>query len=135
MNFKLPLYLIIFVCIFLNNITPTLADHSEIREKQLEEALIQQLHSVIVASLKGIYKTEYATFGCEKISSINERITVKSKDKGSIRADAIHGAKYFEITIGLCNVGIKKDNVVLYLKNDSPTAGYYLVSYKIAPKY
>ncbi|GLI05163.1 hypothetical protein YDYSG_11930 [Paenibacillus tyrfis] len=131
MNFKTRYCYLSLICMLLINITtPTLAAHSEIREKNLEEALLQQLHSVIVASLKDIYMTEYATFNCERISNINEKVTVKSKDKGSIRADALHGAKYFEITVSLCNVGVKKDNVELYLKNDTPTAEFYLVGYK-----
>ncbi|GMX63972.1 hypothetical protein Elgi_33400 [Paenibacillus elgii] len=135
MNFKTRYCYLSLICMLLIHITtPTLAAHSEIREKNLERALLQQLHSVIVASLKDIYMTEYATFNCERISNINEKVTVKSKDKGSIRADALHGAKYFEITVSLCNVGVKKDNVELYLKNDTPTAEFYLVGYIITPK-
>ncbi|WP_282940525.1 hypothetical protein [Paenibacillus sp. RC67] len=118
----------------LSSPTPTFATRPEAREKQLEEALLQQLHSVIVASLKTIYSTEFATYSCERISSINELITQKIKDEGSIRVDAIHGAKYFEISVSLCSVGVKKDDVELYLKNDSPTADYYMVGYRIAPK-
>ncbi|MEC0211073.1 hypothetical protein P4H70_19220 [Paenibacillus ehimensis] len=126
-------YLSLIGILLINIITPRVAAHSEIREKQLEEALLQQLHSVIISSLKDIYKTEDATFHCERISNINERVTVKRIDKGSIRADALHGAKYFEITVSLCNVGVKKDHVELYLKNDSPTAEFYLVGYNIIP--
>ncbi|MCM3273519.1 hypothetical protein [Paenibacillus elgii] len=135
MTFKTRYCYFSLICMLLINITtPTLAAHTETREKQLEEALLQQLHSVIVASLKDIYKTGYATFNCERITNINEKVTVKRKDNGTIRADALHGAKYFEITVSLCNVGVKKDNVELYLKNDTPTAKFYLVSYSITPK-
>ncbi|MFB0842647.1 hypothetical protein [Paenibacillus oleatilyticus] len=134
MNFKTRYCYISLMCMLLIHITtPTLAAHSEIREKTLEEALLQQLHTVIVTSLKEIYKTENVTFNCERISNINEKVTVKRKDKRSIRADALHGAKYFEITVSLCNVGVKQDNVELYLKNDTPTAEFYLVSYRLTP--
>jgi hypothetical protein len=124
----------ILLCVLLLNTSAAFAIQSEPRETQLEGALLQQLHPVIAASLKDIYKTQYATFRCERISSINERVTVKNQDKGSVRADAIHGAKYFEITVSLCDVGVNEDDVELHLKNDSSTALYYLVGYKITPK-
>lgn len=134
MNWKLPCCSsLILICLFLNT-GPTLATDSEPREDQLEGALLQQLHPVIAASIKDIYKTQYAAFDCERISSINERVTVKNEDEGTLHADAIHGAKYFEITVTLCRVGANEDYVELYLKNDSPNAEYYLDHYNIMPK-
>lgn len=103
--------------------------YSQPRENPIEEALLQQLHPVIVSSLRDIYKEEYTQFGCERIISINERITIKNKDKKAMPAEAIHGAKYFEITIAICRPNA--ENIELFLKNDTATAQYYLVGYKI----
>jgi hypothetical protein len=71
---------------------------------------------VIVASLEDTYKTKYIGFGCESITSINERVTVNSEKKGVIPVDAIHGGNYFEITVSLYRVGANEDNVELFLK-------------------
>lgn len=100
---------LVLIGIVLTNSTLTLASNTDIRERQLEEALLQQLHSSIVSALKSIYKTEYVMFGCKQISSINTLVTLKNQDKEIIRADAMHGGRYFELTISLCNVGSKGD--------------------------
>ncbi|MBY3621608.1 hypothetical protein HGO21_18935 [Acinetobacter sp. CUI P1] len=134
MKMKQSLYVLVLIGIVLTNSNLTLASNTGIREKQLEEALLQQLHSSIVSALKSIYKTEYVMFGCKQISSINTLVTLKNQDKESIRTDAMHGGTYFELTISLCNVGSKEDYVELYFKNDTPGANYYLVDYKITPK-
>ncbi|SEB86282.1 hypothetical protein SAMN05443246_2164 [Paenibacillus sp. GP183] len=102
---------------------------AEPREILIENALLQQLHSVIVSSLKDIYKEKYPQFGCSRITLINERVTVKRKDKKASPVDAMHGATFFEITVVICRPN--KDNVELILKNDTATAQYYLLSYKI----
>lgn len=134
MNFKRSLCILVLVGIMLSNSTVVFASYTGSREKQLEEALLQQLHSSIVSALESIYKTEYVTFGCKQISTINTLVTLRNKDKESIRADAMHGGTYFELTISLCNVGLNEDNVELYFKNDTAGANYYLIDYKITPK-
>lgn len=92
--------LLILLCILITN--PKSLVYSEPRESQLEEALLQQLHPIIVSSLNNIYKEKYSQFSCERILSINERVTMKNSYNKARPVDAIHGAKYFEITIGLC---------------------------------
>ena len=138
LKIKQSLCILVLIGIVLANSTLTSASNAGIseREKQLEEALLQQLHSSIVSALKSIYKTEYIMIGCKQISSINSLVTLKNKDKESksISADAMHGGKYFELTISLCDVGPEEDYVELYFKNDSAGANYYLVHYKITPK-
>lgn len=134
MKMKQSLCILVLIGIVLTNSTLTLASNTGVREKQLEEALLQQLHASIVSALKSIYKTEYVMIGCKQISSINTLVTLKNKDKESIRADATHGGTYFELTISLCNVGPKGDYVELYFKNDTAGASYYLVDYKITSK-
>ena len=123
----------LLVCAFLYT-SHTSAAPPEPREIQLEKALLQQLHPVIVASIKDIYKVQYATFNCEGITAINERVTIKDRNKDAIRADAIHGAMYFEITVSLCRVGAHEDDVELYLKNDTPTGEFVLDGYRIVPR-
>lgn len=76
---KVVINLIVLVCILITS-TETKV-HSEPRENQIEEALLQQLHPVIVSSLRDIYNEEYSQYGCERIISINERITIENKDK------------------------------------------------------
>lgn len=134
MNFKRSLCILVLVGIMLSNSTVAFASYTGSREKQLEEALLQQLHSSIVSALKSIYKTEYVTFGGKQISTINTLVTLRNKDKESMRADVMHGGTYFELTVSLCNVGLNEDNVELYFKNDTAGANYYLVDYKITPK-
>jgi hypothetical protein len=88
---------------------------------------LQQLHPVIMSSLMDIYKETYSQFSCERILTINERVTIKNKHSKARPVDAIHGEKYFEITIGLCRPN--GEYLELYLKNDTVTAQYYLVDY------
>lgn len=126
---KVAINFIILCCILIAS-TETKV-YSEPRENQIEEALLQQLHPVIVSSLREIYNEEYSQYGCERIISINERITMKYKDNKARPVDAIHGAKYFEITIVICRPNA--EDVELILKNDTVTAQYYLVGYKIVP--
>jgi hypothetical protein len=102
---------------------------AEPRDIIIQNALLQQLHFVIVSSLKEIYKEKYPQYGCGRITQINERVTVKRKEKKASPVDAMHGATFFEITVVLCRPN--KDNVELILKNDTATAQYYLLSYKI----
>lgn len=134
MKIKQSISILVLICTALTSTTSTLASNIGIREKQLEAALLQQLHSPILSALKSIYKTKYVPYGCEHISSINDLVTLKNKEKDSIHADAIHGGLYFELTISLCDVGPREDHVELYFKNDTPGASYELVDYKITPK-
>lgn len=99
------------------------------REDLIEGALLQQLHPVIVSSLREIYNEKYSQFENERIISINERVTVKNKDINARAVDAIHGAKYFEITIMLSRPN--SEMVELILSNEKTPAHYYLVNYKI----
>ncbi|MEC0206796.1 hypothetical protein P4H39_29740 [Paenibacillus lautus] len=94
------------------------------REQQLEKAMLQQLYPVIRSSLQDIYKESYPAFGCERILSINERTTMKEDNQQASPVDAVHGASYFEITVGLCKGSGEK--IELRFKNDTPTAQYYL---------
>ncbi|SFM46803.1 hypothetical protein SAMN03159341_1364 [Paenibacillus sp. 1_12] len=103
--------------------------YSEPIENLIEASLLQQLHPVIMTALRNIYKEEYSQYGCERIISINERLTIKNTDHRARPVDAIHGAKYFEITIVVCRTDA--ENVELILKNDTATAQYYLSGYKI----
>ncbi|MCR8636572.1 hypothetical protein NV381_35905 [Paenibacillus sp. N5-1-1-5] len=97
------------------------------REKAIEEALLQELHTEIESSLNSIYSEKYSQFQCARIVSINERLTVSKQGTKSKPVDAIHGAKYFEINVGLLR---KNDEYVeLRLKNDTASAQYYLVNY------
>jgi hypothetical protein len=92
---------------------------------------LQQLHQVIQSSLKDIYQEAYSQYQCERIISINERVTLNKKDNKARPVDAIHGARYFEITMVICTPN--SENVELMVKNDTATAQYYLVGYKIIP--
>jgi hypothetical protein len=103
--------------------------YSEPRENVIEQALLQQLHPVIVSSLRELYKEEISQYGCARIVSINERITTKNKDNKARPFDLIHGAKFFEITIVICRPN--GENIELILKNDTVNTQYYLVGYKI----
>jgi hypothetical protein len=94
------------------------------REEQLEKAMLQQLYPVIRSSLQDILHETYPSFGCERILSINERTTVTEDDHHASPVDAMHGASYFEITVGLCKGSGEK--IELRFKNDTPTAQYYL---------
>lgn len=94
------------------------------REQQLEKAMLQQLYPVIRSSLQDIFHETYPSFGCERILSINERTTVTEDDHHASPVDAMHGASYFEITVGLCKGSGEK--IELRFKNDTPTAQYYL---------
>ncbi|MGE7825466.1 hypothetical protein [Paenibacillus sp. NPDC093718] len=96
----------------------------KIREQQLEKAMLQQLYPVIRSSLQDIYHETYPSFGCERILSINERTTMAEDDYHASPVDAMHGASYFEITVGLCKGSGEK--IELRFKNDTPTAQYYL---------
>jgi hypothetical protein len=121
-----------FLALFCILITSTESKvYSEPREIIIEEALLQQLHPVIVSSLRNIFKEKYSQYGCERIVSINERITTKNKDNKARPVDAIHGAKFFEITIVICRPN--GENVELILKNDTVNSQYYLVRYNIVP--
>lgn len=95
---------------------------------QIEDALLQQLHHTIESSLRNIYEEQYSQYQHERIISINERVTTTNKQQKVTAVDAIHGQKYFEITVGL--VRANGEYVELSLKNDTATAQYYLVSYK-----
>lgn len=55
----------------------------------------------------------------------------EKSEQRSINVDAMNSGKYFEITISLCRVGPKEDDVELYFKNDTAGANYDLVDYKI----
>ncbi|ANA80044.1 hypothetical protein C7121_07170 [Paenibacillus glucanolyticus] len=94
------------------------------RERQLENAMLQQLYPVIRSSLQEIYSEAYPSFGCERIISINERVTMAEDSQHASPVDAMHGATYFEITVGLCKGSGEK--IELRLKNDTPTAQYYV---------
>jgi hypothetical protein len=102
--------------------------YSEPRENVMEQALLQQLHQVIVFAHRDIYKEGTSQYISARIISINERTTIKNKDKIARPVDAVHGAKYFEIIIVICRPN--GENVELFLKNDTKTSQYYLVSYK-----
>lgn len=132
MNLKQCVILIILMSTFFRIPTLSFASNPDVREKQLEEALLQQLHSNITGALKSIYKTEYVMIGCTEISNIQQPEAMRDQsEKRSINVDAMNGGKYFELTISLCRVGPKEDNVELYFKNDTAGANYYLVDYKI----
>lgn len=94
------------------------------REQQLEKAMLQQLYPIIRSSLQDIYRETYPAFGCERIVSINERTTMAEDNQQARPVDAMHGASYFEITVGLCKESGEK--IELRFKNDTPTAQYYL---------
>lgn len=93
------------------------------REQQLEEAMLQQLYPVIRSSLQEIYHETYPSFACERILSINERTTMTEEEHAS-PVDAMHGGRYFEITVGLCKGSGEK--IELRFKNDTPTGQYVL---------
>ncbi len=126
---KVAINFLILCCILISSTEVKV--YSELREDQIEEALLQQLHPVIIASLRQIYNEEYSQYGCERIISINEQITMKYKDNKARPVDAIHGAKYYEITIVICRPNAEE--VELILKNDTVTAQYYLLRYRIVP--
>lgn len=133
MKIKQCVLLVILMSVLCSIPTLSLASNSEVREKQLEEALLQQLHSNITGALKRIYKTEYVMVGCTEISNIQQlEAMIDQSEKRSINVDAMSGGKYFELTIRLCSVGPKEDNVELYFRNDTAGANYYLVDYKIS---
>lgn len=102
--------------------------HAEPREELIEQALLQQLHPAVQASLQSIYHEKYSQYSCEHIVSINERVTASKKKAKAKPVDAIHGQKYFIITVGLLRTN--GEYVELYLKNDTAEARYYLLSYK-----
>ncbi|NOU94926.1 hypothetical protein GC093_17105 [Paenibacillus sp. LMG 31456] len=97
------------------------------RDRVLEEAFLQQLHPIIQSSLNSIYNEKYSQVRCTRVMSIHERITISKHGVETKPVDAIHGAKYFEIRVGLVR---KNDEYVeLRLKNDTASAQYYLVNY------
>lgn len=49
---------------------------------------------------------------------------MKEDNQQASPVDAVHGASYFEITVGLCKGSGEK--IELRFKNDTPTAQYYL---------
>jgi hypothetical protein len=126
---KFAINFLILFCILITSTESKV--YSEPKENVIEKALLQQLHPIIVSSLRDIYKEEISQYGCERIISINERITTKNKDNKARPVDAIHGAKFFEVTIVICRPN--GENVELILKNDTVKAQYYLVRYKITP--
>ncbi|BBI34119.1 hypothetical protein KCTCHS21_35180 [Cohnella abietis] len=89
---------------------------------------MQQLHPVILSSLRSIYNEKYSQFSCERILSINERVAIKNRNNKARPVGAIHGAKYFEITIGLCRPD--GESVELYIKNDTGSVQYHLAGFK-----
>jgi hypothetical protein len=123
---KLLHLMIIFIMLYA--LLCTESTYAAPRENQIEDALLQQLHYTIVSSLQNIYKEQISQYRNEHIISINERVTTTNKQKNTQPVDAIHGQKYFEITVGL--VRPNGEYVVLNLKNDTAAAQYYLVSYK-----
>lgn len=128
MRIQFTIHFLVLFCLLITGNQATA--YSQPREQLVEEALLQQLHPVIVSSLKEINKEAYSQYGCERIVSINERVTIKNKDNKAMPADAIHGANYFEITVTICRS--PSENVELILKNDSAMAQYYMAGYKIA---
>jgi hypothetical protein len=116
---KLLHLMIIFIMLYA--LLCTESTYAAPRENQIEDALLQQLHYTIVSSLQNIYKEQISQYR-------NERVTTTNKQKNTQPVDAIHGQKYFEITVGL--VRPNGEYVVLNLKNDTAAAQYYLVSYK-----
>ncbi|MDQ0896441.1 MULTISPECIES: hypothetical protein [unclassified Paenibacillus] len=102
--------------------------YAEPREESLEQALLQQLHPVVYSSLQSIYHEQYTQYKCIRIVSINERVTASRKRAKELPVDAIHGQKYFEITVGILRS--TGEYVELNLKNDTVSALYYLVNYK-----
>lgn len=134
MKCKPCVILVILMSVFLNAPILSFASNTDVREKLLEEALLEQLHTNIVGALKNIYKTEYVMFGCTKISTIRRLTAVNNKDEErskEVEVDAMNSGKYFEITINVCEVGPDEDDVELYFKNDTTGANYYLADYKI----
>ncbi|MDR6555054.1 hypothetical protein [Paenibacillus qinlingensis] len=102
--------------------------YAEPREEFLEEAFLQQLHPVVYSSLQSIYHEQHTQYKCIRIVSINERVTALRKRAKELPVDAIHGQKYFEITVGILRSN--SEYVELTLKNDTVSALYYLVNYK-----
>ncbi|MGO4106282.1 hypothetical protein [Paenibacillus sp. YAF4_2] len=103
--------------------------HTDPQLEVMEKALLQQLRPVIVKSLREIYKENVQQYNCEQVLSINERVTTtKNKDK-AIRVDAIHGAQYFEILVGLCRP--EGTRIEMLFKNDTADAQFYLINYRI----
>ncbi|KOP65965.1 hypothetical protein AMS62_12495 [Bacillus sp. FJAT-18019] len=94
------------------------------REQQLEEAMLQQLYPVIRSSLQEIYHETYPSFACERILSINKLTTTTEEEHQASPVDAMHGGRYFEITVGLCKGSGEK--IELRFKNDTPTGQYVL---------
>lgn len=134
MKFKLCVILVILMSVLFNAPILSFASNTNVREKIFEEALLQQLHTNIVGALKNIYKTEYVIFGCTKISTIRHLTAVNNKDEErskEVEVDAMNSGMYFEITISVCKVGAKEDDVELYFKNDTAGANYYLADYKV----
>ncbi|MGG3280610.1 hypothetical protein [Paenibacillus solani] len=94
------------------------------REQQLEKAMLQHLYPVIRSSLQEIFHETYPSFACERILSINERTTITEEEHHASPVDAMHGGRYFEITVGLCKGS--GEQIELRFKNDSPTGQYVL---------
>ncbi|WP_409343375.1 hypothetical protein [Paenibacillus sp. MBLB4367] len=128
MKSRLGLVTVILIGCFLS-FEPGAFAHPDPRLEVTENALIQQLRPVIISSLKEIFNEEYTQFNCEKILSINERVTFNKNKEKSRPVDAIHGAQYFEIKIALCRPD--GHTVEMDLRNDTAYAQYYLVGYKI----
>ncbi|THF82650.1 hypothetical protein [Cohnella fermenti] len=104
------------------------------RERELEAALLQQLHPAIVESLRGTYRERYVQFGCERIASINERGTAKRHADPARPVDAVHGAKFFEITVSICRPN--GERVELDMRNDGmgTGTGYVVTATRIVSK-
>ncbi|RUS46040.1 hypothetical protein [Cohnella sp. AR92] len=124
---------ILIACIIL--LFPSLPAYAEpepsSREVLLEEAMLQELHPVVERFLNRIYREKYSQFGCERISSINERVTAKRQKEQAHPVDALHGAKYFEMTVELCRPD--GERVELYLSNESGASRYLVNGYKLTP--
>jgi hypothetical protein len=114
---------------------PSMAAYAEpessSREVLLEEALLQELHPVVVKFLNRLYQEKFSQFGCERIEFIHDRVTAKLKKEHAHPVDALHGATYFEITVGLCRPN--GERVELYLSNISGASRYRVTGYKITP--
>jgi hypothetical protein len=125
---RLGLIIVILIGCFLS-FEPGALAYPDPRLEVTENALLQQLKPEIISSLKEIFKEEYSQFNCEKILSINERVTNNENIGKSRPVDAVHGAQYFEIKIVLCRPD--GHTVEMDLRNDTANAHYYLVGYKI----
>ncbi|MFB9331107.1 hypothetical protein ACFFSY_34670 [Paenibacillus aurantiacus] len=102
------------------------------REQSLESALLQQLDPVVRTAIGRIYRETYPQYGCERIVAINERVTTKQHRQPSLPVDAVHGARYYDITVRVCRP--QGEQLDLRLWNDTVTAQYYLTCYRQVPE-